>query len=583
MSVLLLLAVCASGHPVVIERGPEREPPRPEILPLVDKLQNNFWTEYGEGWRDVTANLNLANFKRAIDHLEATGDRKGARGARFMFFPLKVEGKLTELFLLNENAAGEVVLSFTSGNTVVHEKLTKVIFKDRLTFKYGEGRKKGAFRFPADDREYYREIFDFYQHVLLCPEHGFTRSDFLAWSVKHSYGVPREKFELLGRLITDPVEATLTDRNMDFLCHWMCSAKLSDKTRLREILGLLARIHPASILAFLRGCMLLKGLGSDANSYIREDAGVGQLIPELVMGDGDLLTQIVDGMIANPDLLHAEGFLSSDEIRHKFHGSRWWRVTAMVCARMASAMAAEPKFRQPEWPEVIWPRIAFLTVLGLRTVCSMIAVKQGIGASAPLLKELNMLSNVTKASWFFDTPPPIPRSTRWIHDIGGPLLTDPRGSRRYVSDQWTREGGWDSHLVVLRFLVDMCCNKAMDEEWRIRGIYNGLFSGRSLKWDEFNPQEWAFVGGNRQLAERSLMFFLYHRAQPVGVTIRRPTAGVCPRYVRVKGPDGKFVLVEENPEPPAPDNLEDDLLNALKILSKDLRHSRRHNRYHRRW
>lgn len=578
----LLLAVCASGLPVVINRRPPMEPPTPDVQLLVDKLQNNFWTEYGEGWRDVTANLNLAHFKRAVNYLEADGDRSGAPGARFMFFGLKDGSELTELFLLNENAKGQVVLSFTSGKKVIHGKLTKVTFTSELTFEYGEGWKKGTFQFPQDDREYYQEIFNFYNHVLLCPEHGFTRSDFLAWSAQHSYGVPKEKFEQLGRLIIKPVEATLTDRNMDFLCHWLSSAKITDITRLHEILGLLERVHPASPISLLRGCMLLGGLPSDPMTYLRENAGVGQLISELVTGDGDLLAQIVNRMIANPDLVHAEGFLSNDEIRHKFHESRWWQVTAMVCARMAGSMALEPRFSRPEWPTVIWPRIAFLTVLGLRTVCSLIAVKKGTAVSAPLQKELNELADTSQPSWFFDTPPGTPRFTRWVHDIGGPLLTDPQNPRRYVPAHWTRKGKWDSHLVVMRFLVDMCCTKHMDEEWRLRGICERLFAGRSLNWAEFNTQEWTLVGGNRQLAERSLMFFLYHRRQPVGVTLRQETAGVCPRYIRVLGDDGKYQLVKD-PRPPAPKNLEDDLLNALKTLSRDLRRSHRHNRYHRRW
>lgn len=531
---------------------------------IIDKLANQFWAEYGEGWRDVADKLDPVQFKRDASYLEEITDVRGAPGARYMFFGVRDRRAMTELFLLREISTGEIVMSYTSGDNVISHRVTGAKWGMMgLTFTYGQGRNEGSFRFPTGARDYYKEIFNFYEHVFLCPRHGFTSSDFLAWSAKHSLGVPKRKFEQLGRLIAEPVEATLTGKNIDFLTHWFRSP-IGDKSRIHEIFCLLGRNGPGSLISLLRAAMVLEGLPSNPATFLRGNGGAASILISLASGNRDAHADIARTIAQTPQFHHVEGLLTSDDISKQFREARWWYVTAMVGARMAYSMALEE--RDPK--KALWPRTVFATIFGLRTVCPIVAA-QNKPASASLQKELNLLTSVDEPSWFFDAPPIPARVNKWLSDRNVPSLDTT------LPSHWML-GEWNPQQVVVKFLTDMCSSDDTLEEKRVNRTYNALVGGRD--WKKFDPLIWRSWNQDRMLAERGLFVFAKHLNEHLGMTVIHPDGkeGVCPRW----SPE-----TAEGGQPPAAahENIEEELLNALKSLSRDLRHSRRHNRCHGRW
>ena len=423
---------------------------------------------------------------------------------------------------------------------------------------------KGSFKSPRganQQRSYYEEIFDFYEHVFLSEYHGFTRSDFLAWSLKHSLGVPKQKFERLGQLIAEPVEATLTAKNCDFLAHWFQSP-ISQKERIDDVLGILARKRRGSVISLLRATMLLDGLRGGQQGYLRANAGASIVLAAICKGDRSVQLDVADLIFANSSLHHVPGLLTNGAVIGRFLSSSWWRLATLVAARMSYAIALDNHHGTP----AVWPRVAFTTAFGLRAVGDALSVRYEDQGGPQLWQclqtELSRLTNVTKPSWFFDTPVSPPRSDMWLNENN--IL--PLGTT--LPDNWTRASA-DASKVVVKFLTDMCCSDESVEQARVEKAYRNLIGVQD--WKTFEPLIWRKWNSNRWIAERALFTFVRHMNDGIGVTISQPEEGVV------------SLCTERRGRSAAPTNVELELLNALKTLSRDLRHSRRHNRCHRRW
>lgn len=564
----LLLTVCAWGEIVVINREPSGHLHGVDAN-LFRAMGSHFWTEYGTEWRNLVP-VNADKFRSYANYLEERTDVQGVPGARYMFFGIKDNRRTTELFLLSENDNGEVVMSYTSGRSVRRHRVTGASFEGgRLTFTYGRGLMRGSFKSPRganQQHSYYQEIFNFYEHVFCSKFHGFTRSDFLAWSAKHSLGVPKEKFEQLGELIAAPVKATLTAKNCDFLAHWFGSP-ISDKRRIDDVLSILANNNPKSIISLLRATMMLDGLPHNSDGYLRGNAGAAIALPAICKGDRTAQLDIADLIFANPNLQHVPDLLTNGAVISKFLSSKWWRLATLVAVRMAHAIALQKQSPTP----AVWPRIVFATAFGLRTVGDALSVRHQTDGGPRVWQciqtELNRLTNVTRPSWFFDAPVSPPRSDMWLNENDVPTLRTAT-----LPEHWTIPPTTSASKMVVRFLTDMCCDDSSIEESRVNRTYKNLIGDQD--WTRFAPLAWRRWNSNRMLAERGLFTFVQYLDRGLGVTTSQQEEGVA--SLCTEGRRG-------GQSEAATGNIEEELLNVLKTLSRDLRHSRRHNRYHRRW
>ena len=365
------------------------------------------------------------------------------------------------------------------------------------------------------------------------------------------------------------LRAFLTGKNIDFLTHWFGS-RVPEKDRIHEIFGLLGRNSPGALISLLRATMVLEGLPSDPATFLRQDGGSAGVLIALAKANQDDHAQIARAIAENSQFHHVEGLLTNDYISNKFREARWWYVTAMVGARMAYSLALEA--RDPK--KALWPRTVFATIFGLRTVLPIVASQykpEGTRVSASLQKELNMLTSVNAPSWFFDTPPIPARVNKWLSDREVPSLDST------LPAHWTRSEGWNPQLVVVKFLTDMCCSEDPLEAKRVNRTYKALVGDRD--WRKFDPLLWRRWSHNRMLAERGLYVFVKHLNEHLGLTVLHPDGkeGVCPKWPPESPDAGRQGPAAEH------ENIEEELLNALKTLSRDLRHSRRHNRCHGKW
>ena len=559
---LLLLAVCAGSapSPVFIERPRPREP---RASPSLPKVQVSFWTEYGEGWRDLFGKLDPDDYRRAAMYEEDSTDMPDAQYGRFMFFAVKGRrDALSHLWLLKENPFGRIEIQAASGSELSRHTLAKMEldWRGRLKVTWTDGSKSGTLVTPSGDRQYYQEILDFYENVFLCKEHGFTHSDFLVWSLKHSYGVDLQRFNELGLGITMPVRTALTGRNVDFLVQWFKTP--ASEEAINEVIGYLAHNSPASVFSLLRAVLLEEGVPTDPNRYLRQDSGATRLLKGLMTANGDPPNAVAEQVIEDfGNDLHIDKLLNSEKALKKFHESPYWFLATLTCVRMARALTWNQN------PHVA--RIAFATMIGLRSVIarlSLIDRPKYVKPAQVLQMELSDLMLCNVSSWLFDTPPDTPRSAKWLDE------SKFKGIGKELPPEWP-----DTRTVTL--LRRMCDGSDSREKLRIDKAYSALI-GDNNDWKNFNPAHWRKWTRQRFLAEHALYVFLNRRGIPLttDLAIAREEEGKCPRFV--VGDDGKVVRAKSG----GSSNIDDELLNALKTLSRDLRRSRGHNRrLHKRW
>lgn len=572
----LIAVACARGRPVIrIPRIPVT--PNQQDNRLVQQLTNSFWTEYGAEWANFVGRIANQAFERSIMHLDALDDTPENPGARFMFFGVP-SGNKVELWLLKENAQGELIMAVTSGRSVTTHRCRGVVLdgRGRLSFQYGERFRRSKTTPPGD---IYRNTYEFYQNVFMSPQHGFTRSDFLTWSLKHSIGVTRDKFQQLAKLIVEPVEQALVHRNMDFLIHWAVTLRGADKPEVYDILGLLAH-HQGRLLSYLRGCTFAEIVPLQETAWARADNGHDKVAYLMAQGDNktmvDLGTLALSVIHEPKDILK---FLRRQDVLNGFRGAPYWRLTTLTILRMIWARNMREK--------VSLCRTALISQVLLRgfwsetsTIFGFTYGTEALSAFNKMSVEIMMMGTSKLGLPFFNGDDENqPTAPLYLDETNLPTLVGVPIPRHwgFRQNNGVGEAVFDKNRVILD-LLERACSETM--QWRIENVYRDLIG--TDNWAQFNAhdfQRWADdQHGNpmRFLAERGLALFVNTLNQRVDLRDGEGT-GVGGGQQRQGG------RRQPPPLPPRRNEFENELLNALKTLSRDLRHSRRHTRLHRRW
>lgn len=575
----LVAAACARGRPVV--RIP-RTPPTPDQQDnaLVQQLANSFWTEYGAEWANLAGQIVDQAFERSIMYLDALDDTPENPGARFMFFGV-TNGDKVELWLLKENTQGELVMAVTSGRSVTTHRCRGVVLdrRGRLSFQYGERIHRSKTTPPGKD---YSGIYNFYQNVFMSPQHGFTRSDFLTWSLKHSIGVTREKFQQLAKLIVEPVEQALVHRNADFLIHWADTLRGADTLEVFDILGLLAH-HPGRLLSYLRGCTFAEIVPLQETAWARGNNGHDKVAYLMAQGDNETMVDVATRAVAHVhEAKDIHTFFRRQDVLDSFHRAPYWRLSTLTVVRMIWARNLPEK--------VSLCRTALISQVLLRGFWSETSVIVGFTQGVQALPRFNTMSTEIMSMGTSKLGLPFfngdalngPMAPRYLDETNLPTLAGPNVN---IPKHWgfqKKDGKgevvFDKNRVILDLLARACSERA---QWRIEEVYRNLIG--TDRWAQFNPhdfQRWADdQHGNpmRFLAERALLVFVNSLRQVVNLRREDEGTGGVGEGQRQPGRRLPPAL------PPRRNDVENELLNALKTLSRDLRRSRRHTRLHRMW